>query len=106
MNTMSQWLFFQLDLERRIEAAEQDKEGSDPAMKRVSPPGLSMVGMVKSELLGRLVRGEEIRTRPCQKHKGKMWCSWGGHADMECCDGTGWLRNEKEKPNPFIPWKQ
>ena len=54
------------------------------------------VGMSKSELLGRLMRGEEVRRRPCPKHKGKMWCGWGITADMACCDGTGWLKNEPE----------
>lgn len=50
--------------------------------------------MVKSELLGRLMRGETIRRRPCPVHKGRMWCAYNLGADMECCDGTGWLQNE------------
>lgn len=52
------------------------------------------VGMRKSALLGRLMRGEEVRRRPCPKHKGLMWCSWGFDEDMSCCDYTGWLKNE------------
>lgn len=68
---------------------------------------ITPIGMFKSELLGRLMRGEEVRRRPCPRHKGVMWCSWGGieqfHANdnerwgtIECpgCDNTGWLKNE------------
>jgi hypothetical protein len=57
------------------------------------------VGMVKSELLGRLMRGEEVRRIPCPKHKGEMWCRWGIMADMSCCDGTGWLKNMEGTDN-------
>jgi hypothetical protein len=59
-------------------------------------PGLSRVGMWKSALLGRLMRGEEIRRRPCPRHRGQMWCSWGlDEAAKPCeCQGTGWLPNE------------
>ena len=61
----------------------------------------SMVGMRKSELLGRLVRGEEVRRRPCPIHRGKMWCGWGLDEDMSCCDGTGWVANDKELPMDY-----
>jgi hypothetical protein len=52
------------------------------------------VGMSKSELLGRLLRGEEVRRHPCPKHRGRMWCAFGFDEDYSCCDGTGWLKNE------------
>jgi hypothetical protein len=57
---------------------------------------LSRVDVIKSALLGRLMRGEELRRRPCPKHKGRMWCSWGlDEALKPCaCGGTGWLPNE------------
>jgi len=61
----------------------------------------SLIGMYKSELLGRLMRGEEVRRVPCPRHKGRMWCGWGGREQIygpECaCGGTGWL------PNPAAP---
>jgi hypothetical protein len=59
----------------------------------------SPVGMLKSVLLGRLMRGEEIRRKPCPNHKGVMWCAWGlprKPGEFACCDGTGWLRNETD----------
>lgn len=56
------------------------------------------IDMRKSELLGRLSQGQAVRTRKCPTHKGTMWCSNGGVGDWTCCDGTGWLRNEKDKP--------
>lgn len=58
------------------------------------------VNIEKSALLGRLMRGEEIRRKPCPKHQGTMWCAWGLAAAGEyaCCDGTGWLKNEAEPP--------
>jgi uncharacterized protein (TIGR02996 family) len=61
-----------------------------------NPPGLTAIGMRKSALLGRLMRGEEVRRRPCPKHKGVMWCYWGlEEASKPCpCGGTGWLPNE------------
>ena len=55
------------------------------------------VGMRKSELLGRLIRGGEVRKTPCPKHKGHMWCSFGLEEDYSCCDGTGWLPNTQVK---------
>lgn len=60
----------------------------------------SRVGMMKSELLGRLFRGEEVRRVPCPRHRGMMWCSWPGSEQTrsgsgKCCQGTGWLPNEK-----------
>lgn len=57
----------------------------------------SAIGMFKSELLGRLMRGEEVRRRPCPRHQGIMWCGWNSDeqlsSDRNCCDGTGWLKN-------------
>lgn len=58
---------------------------------------LRSVGMMKSYLLGRLMRGEQVRERPCPVHKGRMWCAWGLMEEMDCCDGTGWLKNEESK---------
>ncbi len=57
---------------------------------------LSRIDLMKSALLGRLMRGEELRRRPCPRHKGRMWCSWGlDEAVKPCaCGGTGWLPNE------------
>lgn len=59
---------------------------------------LSSIDMAKSALLGRLMRGEEVRRRPCPRHKGEMWCSWGLDEAMKpcACQGTGWLPNEPE----------
>jgi hypothetical protein len=81
MEMVAFWLEFQQDLVR-------NKVGS--------PPGLSRVGMAKSALLGRLMRGEEVRRRPCPRHRGQMWCFWGlDEAARPCaCGGTGWLPNE------------
>ena len=53
------------------------------------------VNMMKSRLLGRLLRGEEVRRRPCPVHKGRM-TYFLTHDDYECCQGTGWLLNESE----------
>jgi hypothetical protein len=57
---------------------------------------MNRIDMAKSALLGRLMRGEELRRRPCPKHKGVMWCSWGIDEAMKpcACEGTGWLPNE------------
>jgi hypothetical protein len=79
MSIMSFWLEFEPDEGMKI--------------------NISNVGMRKSEFLGRLARGEEVRRRPCPKHKGKMWCAWGMHDDYSCCQGTGWLPNEEVKPD-------
>lgn len=76
-------------------------DGQLPKQLDISP-----IGMFKSELLGRLMRGEEVRRRPCPRHRGVMWCGWGSKeqhgldndtwGDTQCggCDGTGWLKNE------------
>jgi len=65
-----------------------------------SGPGLSRIGMAKSALLGRLMRGEEVRRRPCPRHKGRMWCMWGLEEAMKpcACEGTGWLPNDAPEP--------
>lgn len=53
--------------------------------------------MPKSNLLGRLVEGEEIRRRPCPGHQGHR-----GHGyqfdspKYDCCQKTGWLPNESD----------
>ena len=53
---------------------------ADPLTRQYTAGGLddkTRIDLMKSALLGRLVRGEELRRRPCPKHKGRMWCSWG-----------------------------
>lgn len=65
-----------------------------------SLPGATSIGMSKSNLLGRLVRGEGIRRRPCPTHGGRMapgypLCDPG---EIACCDGTGWLKDEEDPP--------
>jgi hypothetical protein len=87
MNVLAFWLDFQQHVLR-------EKEGACP--------GLSGLGMAKSALLGRLMRGEEVRRRPCPRHKGQMWCAWGlEEAARPCaCQGTGWLPND---PTPATP---
>ena len=85
MEIMAFWLEFQRTLDQH----------------QAAPAGLSRVGMAKSACLGRLMRGEELRRRPCPKHKGKMWCGWGeekwDRAEYKCCNGTGCLRNETDE---------
>jgi hypothetical protein len=86
MSVAAFWMSFGDDME----------SGKEKAIDR------SLVGMMKSELLGRLMRGEGIRRKPCPRHRGKMWCSWGTEEQMKqeswsCCEGTGWLRNEEVK---------
>ena len=62
-------------------------------------PGLSSLGMLKSHLLGRLARGEEIRRLPCPTHRGRLESSPMRYtAAYACCDGTGWLRNVAAGP--------
>ena len=96
MEIVAFWLEFQQHL-----AKDRSKDSF------ASGPGLSRVGMYKSALLGRLMRGEEIRRRPCPRHKGQMWCFWGlDEASRPCaCGGTGWLPNEapQETPPPDSP---
>jgi len=85
MRTIAFWLDFQAGVRRR------------------SPLGrmpLREVDMRKSALLGRLVRGEEVRRRPCPRHQGVMWCSFGFDALRCVCEGTGWLANDHEVPTP------
>jgi hypothetical protein len=82
MRVMALWLEFQENL---------------PADGSCCPPGLSSTGMRKSNLLGRLMRGEEIRRRPCPTHQGRL----DGLIDLTnpeaqaCCDRTGWLKNDE-----------
>jgi len=79
MQVMSLWLDFQHSL---------------PADGSCSPPGLTSIGMRKSNLLGRLMRGEEIRRRPCPEHKGQLVIAPWDREGLECgCEGTGWLPN-------------
>ena len=94
MNTVAFWLDFQQGLLRRSSG-----ERFSTLMYSASCPGLSELGMRKSALLGRLMRGEEVRRRPCPRHKGRMWCSWGlDEASRPCpCQGTGWLPNEGDE---------
>ena len=83
MQTVALWLDFQVSRLRRDE----------PASLGLGP-GLSSIGMLKSNLLGRLMRDQEIRRVPCPVHRGKL--QYQGSAfgtDVSCCDGTGWLRN-------------
>lgn len=86
MNVMAMWLEFQACLYEEM----KPKDG-------ISPAGLSEIGMFKSELLGRLMRGESIREKPCPKHAGKMWCGWVSTDQfIPCeCEGTGWLPDEE-----------
>ena len=77
------------------------RAGADPAA-RLARSSVRAVDMYKSALLGRLVRGEEVRRRPCPRHKGAMWCAWGlDEASRPCpCGGTGWLPNSYAGPLP------
>jgi hypothetical protein len=80
MQVMAFWLDFQQSLGR--EAA-------------ITGPGLTSTGMRKSNLLGRLIRGEEVRRRPCPVHQGKLVSAPWDRARAKCgCDGTGWLPND------------
>ena len=56
-----------------------------------------MVGSPMALLLENALLYEQLRRRPCPKHKGRMWCSWGlVEAVKPCaCGGTGWLPNEE-----------
>jgi hypothetical protein len=84
MRVLALWLEFQQSL---------PNDGS------CAPPGLNRVGMRKSNLLGRLVRREEIRRRPCPVHKGRLISAPWDRDGLTCgCDGTGWLPNEPEEP--------
>jgi hypothetical protein len=72
----------------------QEFQMSFPKDMRCSPPGMSQTGMRKSNLLGRMMRGESIRREPCTIHLGLM-CSRVLHGGESCeCGGTGWLPND------------
>ena len=59
---------------------------------------LSSIGMVKSNLLGRLMHDDEIRRRPCPTHLGRLhFAPSAVGQDFSCCDGTGWLRNDAHR---------
>lgn len=90
MRTVAFWLDFQGGVQKR------------PGLGSGRMYGPREVDMRKSALLGRLVRGEEVRRRPCPRHQGRMWCSWGlDEAMRPCpCDGTGWLPNDYDGPMP------
>lgn len=72
------------------------------------PPGLSGTGMRKSNLLGRLMRGEEIRRRPCPEHQGRLVSAPRERGELTCgCGGTGWLPNESDEETDSTrgrPW--
>jgi hypothetical protein len=86
MRTVAFWLDFRAGVEHRPAAFYGPRE----------------VDLRKSALLGRLVRGEEVRRRPCPRHKGRMWCAYGfEEARRPCpCEGTGWLPNDYDGPMP------
>ena len=90
MRTVAFWLDFRAGVTRL----------GDPEAPRLYGP--REVDMRKSALLGRLVRGEEVRRRPCPRHRGEMWCGWGlTEAARPCpCEGTGWLPNDYDGPMP------
>lgn len=90
MRTMAFWLDFRAGISKPQELGEGEFYGPRE------------VDMRKSALLGRLVRGEELRRRPCTRHLGRMWCSWGlDEAARPCpCEGTGWLPNDYDGPMP------
>jgi hypothetical protein len=94
MNTVAFWLDFEQGVARR------ERDGGEGYWMG-SGPGFSSIGMVKSALLGRLMRGEAVRRRPCPRHRGRMWCSWGlDEAARPCpCQGTGWLPNDPDEPD-------
>jgi hypothetical protein len=96
MRTVAFWL----DFRSGVNGARWGEGASERGMVVVYGP--REVDMRKSALLGRLMRGEEVRRRPCPRHRGRMWCSWGmDEATRPCpCDGTGWLPNDYEGPMP------
>ena len=70
-----------------------------PTDRSCCPPGRTGTGMRKSNLLGRLMRGEEIRRRPCPEHKGRLISAPWDRAGLTCgCEGTGWLPNGAGEP--------
>jgi hypothetical protein len=58
--------------------------------------------MYKSNLLGRLMRGEEVRRRPCPTHRGRLTnlVLPSDAAAYACCGGTGWLPNAPDGATP------
>ena len=89
MQTVALWIDFQVSA-LPPEAAAALRRG----------PGLSSIGMLKSNLLGRLMRGEEIRRRPCPAHEGRLQTGAAAvGTGLGCCDGTGWLRNVRTGPD-------
>jgi hypothetical protein len=91
MRVMALWVEFQQSLTADV---------------TVCPPGMSGIGMRKSNLLGRMMRGEEIRRRPCPEHQGRQISAPWDREGLTCgCDGTGWLPNEPDQPDePARPW--
>lgn len=84
MQTVALWLDFQVSRDPRAESTGFPGN-----------PGLSSIGMLKSNLLGRLMRDDEIRRVPCPTHRGQLqFFSSAIGTDVACCDGTGWLPNE------------
>jgi hypothetical protein len=87
MQTMALWLDFQTS---RVAPGESRHLGH--AFQ------LSSIGMLKSNLLGRLMHGDEIRRISCPTHLGALqFRSSSFGTDVSCCDGTGWLRNDREE---------
>lgn len=86
MQTMALWLDFQVS-----RVPEQGPSSLNFAYQ------LSSIGMFKSNLLGRLMHGDEIRRRPCPTHQGRLQGPSAMHEDLSCCDGFGWVRNADER---------
>jgi hypothetical protein len=90
MRTVALWLDFQVSA-LPPEVAAELRRG----------PGVSSIGMLRSNLLGRLMAGEEIRRRPCPTHGGRLQTGTASSGEERgCCDDTGWLRNLAEEPGP------
>jgi hypothetical protein len=87
MRTVALWLDFQVSC-LHPDVVSELRRG----------PGLSSIGMYKSNLLGRLMRGEEVRRRPCATHQGRLsnLILESEAAAYACCDGTGWLPNRRD----------
>ena len=82
MRTMALWLDFQVS---RVPPSRSEE------LNFVYQ--LSSIGMFKSNLLGRLMQGDEIRRVPCPTHRGRLQGPSALGQDLSCCDGFGWLRN-------------
>ena len=71
-----------------------EKEKTEPGSAGQSSISGIGIDVMKSDLLGRLIYGQEIlRTRPCPVHKGR-WSGLAGEWNGGCdkgCDLTGWL---------------